>query len=301
MADNIKVHFVIDATSAGRTCSLYGADVHYCLFSILDHIKNKTSDQPMQVRNLKIKRAGMRHTIVDSGLFTFMFGAGRDGGDHTYESMREWMHRIVRFAHDNDIPNASWVECDVQRILSPEDAWSLRREMRELMGGRECMNVFHLPDGEDGFRRMVEFSDYIAISIPELRIYQPKTYKKTAHYMAMLARKLKPSIKIHLLGCTDRTMLTENRFCTSSDSSSWLGASRYGLATTCVRKDADSKKWHVDHYKASALAQAEEEIRAIGRRLGFELSDSAVTDSAKRMYEARLCKADYELCAGNQD
>lgn len=301
MADNIKVHFVTDAKSAGRTCALYGANVHYTLFSILDHIKGKTSGEDMTAPNLVINRAGMRHTIIDSGLFTFMFGAGKGQGDHTFESMREWMHRIVRFAHDNDVPNASWVECDVQRILGPEAAWKLRTEMRELMGGREVINVFHLPDGEEGFRKLVEFSDYIAISVPELRLYQSKTYKKTAHYMAVLARRLKPSIKIHLLGCTEYQMLSDNAFCTSADSSSWTYGTRYGFITHACRNSARHTSGNVNRYQPKSLIEACADIDAVSARLGIALTESARVDAAKRMLEARLCRADYELYAGNQD
>ena len=289
MADNIKVHFVV-GNSLGRIVPLKAANVQYMLFSALNFIEHRSSDQNMHTDSLHMVQAGFKHTIVDSGLFTMMFGSGK-GKDHDEGEIREWMHRIVRFSQDNDIPNASFVECDCQKIVGVEAAWRLRREMRELMPGREIINVFHLPDGEDGFRRLVEWSDYIAISVPELRISQPKGYRKNVHMLASLARRLRPEIKIHLLGCTEYQMLHDNRFCTSADSSSWSSPSRFGYL----------KGHHVDTMRREEIEQAKEECRTVARRTGLPLTQRSEEDAGRRLVEARWYRAQYELCAGNQD
>ena len=69
------------------------------------------------------------------------------------------------------------VEVDCQKILSPEIAWKFRKEMKRLLPDNRIINVFHLEDGKKGLDRLIDFSDYIAISVPELRIHKNRTYK----------------------------------------------------------------------------------------------------------------------------
>ena len=41
------------------------------------------------------------------------------------------------------------------------------------------INVFHIEDGQKGLDRLIEYSDYIALSVPELRILKKKEYLYT--------------------------------------------------------------------------------------------------------------------------
>lgn len=165
--NNVKIHFVL-SDGLRFAAILRAADVHYSLFSCYNYIRNKNSNQDMKLSQVREDNSGFKHVIMDSGLFTMMFGADNHA-PKTPEFMREWMHRICKFASQNKI-KASIVECDCQKLISPEFAWELRQEMKTLLPNNEIINVFHLEDGEQGFKRLVDFSDYIAISVPELRI-----------------------------------------------------------------------------------------------------------------------------------
>ncbi len=87
------------------------------------------------------------------------------------------------------------------------------------------INVFHKEDGQKCLDRLIEFSDYIAVSVPELRVLGQKNYtEKIVHYI----KNKKPSIDIHLLGCTENKLLKQLSFCTSADSTSHKAPARYG-------------------------------------------------------------------------
>jgi hemolysin-activating ACP:hemolysin acyltransferase len=120
------------------------------------------------------------------------------------------------------------VEVDCQKVLGVEKAWEYRMKMQEKVPNR-IINVFHIEDGQKGLDRLIEFSDYIAISVPELRFIGKKNYlNQIAHYI----KNKKPQIDIHLLGCTEKQKLKELNFCSSADSSSWISGVRYGQIET---------------------------------------------------------------------
>lgn len=293
---NVKVHFVI-SDQTRFPLILAAADVRYNLFSCYQYIKSKDSNQNMKIGRLFALDGPFKHSIMDSGLFTMMFGADSNG-EKTPEQIREWMHRIVAFVLQNNI-TASIVECDCQKLISPEYAWQLRREMRCLLPDKEIINVFHLEDGEVGFRKLVDFSDYIAISVPELRIAQPKTYKNTVCALSRMARKQKPSIKIHLLGCTEQYLLERNTFCTSADSSSWTGGVRFG---------SFDKKHHISQIKEEKREKAIATLKEEAIKYDIELSPNCFIQGTKAYnwmsnlyYEALYRKNQYRQWAGNQD
>lgn len=111
---------------------------------------------------------------MDSGLFTLMFGADKGKRDEAF--LYTWMLKLVDFVKETGF-KGTCVEVDCQKILSPEMAWSFRKEMKRLLPNNRIINVFHLEDGKEGLNRMIDFSDYIAISVPELRIHKSCTYK----------------------------------------------------------------------------------------------------------------------------
>lgn len=162
------------------------------------------------------------HVIQDSGLFTLMFGS--QSGKHPSSIINKWYDALVEFTLKNSI-GATCVEIDCQKILGVEEAWSFRERLSRDIPNR-IINVFHLEDGQKGLDRLIEYSDYIAISVPELRFAGKKNWtNKIARYI----KSKKPSIDIHLLGCTEQAMLSENKFCTSADSTSWIAGKRFGF------------------------------------------------------------------------
>ena len=79
---------------------------------------------------------------------------------------------------------ATCVEIDCQKVLGVEDAWYFRERMRRRLKNPQ-INVFHFEDGRRGLDRLIDFSSYIALSIPELRIIKPKTFRIPAIWRAI--------------------------------------------------------------------------------------------------------------------
>lgn len=74
------------------------------------------------------------------------------------------------------------VELDCQKVLGVREAWYFRERMKKLLDNPQ-INVFHFEDGMRGLDSMIDFSDYIALSIPELRIIKPKTFREDTRYL----------------------------------------------------------------------------------------------------------------------
>lgn len=290
MSSNIKVHFAGCDNGRIDLLALRAAKINYRLFSCYGFIKNKTLDKSFRVDNLVEMKMGFKHVIMDSGLFTMMFGSGA-GKEITKDAIYDWMLRIVSFVKANNI-RASVVECDCQKLISPEYAWELRKEMRSLLPNQEIINVFHLEDGKDGFNRLCEFSEYIAISVPELRKAQPKRFKESVCGLAKTARVIKPDIKIHLLGCTDNALLKNNRFCTSADSSSW---------SFFNRSSNDTYGYHRNQINDVGFNNAMKEIKIEARKQEVAMNEKQLIRAATSYIGASVSRKHYEKYAGKQD
>ncbi len=95
------------------------------------------------------------------------------------------------------------------------------------------INVYHLEDENPD--KLIKYSDYIAISIPELRLNVSKQERyKITSYIAKKAKSLNK--KVHLLGCTELKYLKDFRFCDSCDSTAWQSLFRYGGTTSLQGK-----------------------------------------------------------------
>lgn len=245
LGDNVKVHFVYNGGPEGIALDL--ASVQYRLYSCYDYIKSKKANESMKVNsesftNIMKDMSEKKHIIQDSGLFTFLFGSDANV-TMDYDAITNWQTKLTRFVLENKI-TASIVECDAQRLIGVEKTWELREKLRHDLPHNKIINVFHLQDDKESLNKLIDFSDYIAISVPELRIHKKGTYREDTHTLAKYIKSRKPSIDIHLLGCTEAKMLRDNDFCTSSDSSSWLGFVRYGTLQNRHMRDlnSDAKK-----------------------------------------------------------
>ena len=228
---NLKVHFAA-VENIDQLCSAKAAGVKYLLFTCFPLIAEKVGIktikigcgiQPIQIPSLLQKHS--RHTIMDSGLFTLMFGSHSGKKDATF--IEKWYDNLIGFVSEASF-KGTVVEVDCQKVLGVDAAWKFREKMRSDLENR-VINVFHKEDGQKGLDRLIEFSDYIAISVPELRFMGQKNYvPKIANYI----KSKKPSIDIHLLGCTEAKLLNELSFCSTSDSSSWTSSPRYGTIRT---------------------------------------------------------------------
>lgn len=250
IGQNIKVHFA-GAENVDFSTVLHDAGVNYFLFTVLPFIQDQFGIKWGRITNAKHLLPHVelpkisKHVIMDSGLFSIMFGACKNvNPDAAF--LRNYKDAICRFINENKAYNLTCVECDCQKLLGVELAWELREQMRKQIPNR-IINVFHFEDGKNGLNKLIDFSEYIAISVPELRLVKPKTYKEDTYKLACYIKERKPEIDIHLLGCTERKMLQRCKFCTSADSTTWQQINRYGgilgKRTKNINKEKVRQEW----------------------------------------------------------
>ena len=241
---------------------------------------------------IRVQDTVNRHVIQDSGLFTLMFGAGK-GQTQTLESLTEWQDKLIAFVQQNNL-RCTCVELDCQKVLGVREAWYFRERMKKLLDNPQ-INVFHFEDGMRGLDSMIDFSDYIALSIPELRIIKPKTFREDTRYLTHYIKNRKPEIDIHLLGCTDVKMIAQNSFCTSADSTSWLSGVKYGWF------DDGNQKAHINQFRKDLIEQRLSAVRTITEGRGLELTDKTLLYGARASLCATICKQKYTRAVGSQE
>lgn len=291
LGSNIKVHFA--GTDYDQRCitSLELAGVHYRLYTVFPAIIGKKPGDDFTDKSGVVKRQEkvFNHVIMDSGLFTLMFG-GQKGVKQTKQTLLEWQDKTFEFVKQNKI-TGTCVDLDCQKLLGVEEAWFFRKRMKDALPNRQ-INVFHYEDGKKGLDRLIEFSDYIALSIPEIRIIHPKTFREDTYRLASYIKERKPEIDIHLLGCTDKKMLQQNRFCTTADSSSWTGT--YRFATIQGKSTYDIKK--------SVYEEAEQRYKnAVERKVWESWTEKGRRLAVWELLSAEINKAVYTKFAGSQD
>ena len=169
--------------------------------------------------------------IMDSGLFTMMFGAGK-GKTYTKADLLAYTDRYIADMHTMDFRHTI-VEMDVHKILGMEHVQDFRDKFEKDWSVERTMFVWHLEEKVEGLRTLAKRYPYIALSVPELR-----RAASTVGPLIPCVKKLvgvalaaNPKVKIHLLGCTQsRAMQLPGVY--SCDSSSWLQASVYRWTTT---------------------------------------------------------------------
>jgi hypothetical protein len=295
---NLKVHFAgLENQDFAQVLHECGG-INYSLFTVFPFIANEVGIKPMKMKTCTIEspiylQNSSRHTIMDSGLFTLMFGA--HAGKRDYKFIDRWYNLIIQFVLQNQY-NKTVVEVDCQKILGVEKAWEFRERMKIDLPNNRQINVFHKEDGQKGLDRLIEFSDYIAISVPELRALGQKNYtSKLAHYI----KNKKPSIDIHLLGCTENKLLKELNFCSTSDSTSWQQVNRFGVLkyndgvkTMSARNSNISIDNLMDRYKERLVKILSKWMEVTPKRLDYY---------SKYAIAGELLKMQYTTYAGNQD
>ena len=138
---------------------------------------------------------------------------------------------------------------------------------------------------------MIEFAEYIAISVPELRIVKPKTYKEDTYRLASYIKEKKPEIDIHLLGGTEFEMVKRCRFCTSADSTSWVSCNRFGRILGN----------HVSELKGKRMEEVYKNSAKLLRDLDVEPNEKLIKYFSNYWVSAYLNRQKYIKYAGNQD
>lgn len=215
----MKIHFAgCDGIESDKVLIEHG--IRYRLNSYY-YLKKKKAFQPAYLNEFS-------HSIIDSGLFTLMFGAGsKIKIDRAY--IMKWVEDYINWINKHEWKNVSFVECDVQKKLSSYDAWEIRKEMKQRVKGGTVINVYHLEDENPD--KLIDFADYIAISLPELRfnVTDRERFNITKYIATKACLKGK---RVHLLGCTEKDYLKYFSFCFSCDSTSWTSPLRYGEIKT---------------------------------------------------------------------
>lgn len=286
---NLKVHFA-GAEVMNRFEALKELGIKYSLytaFPFLERAVLKTKKFPIMKGHLtsdfdipKYVIDNSKHVIQDSGLFTLMFGSHK--GDKTERIMDSWYNELVNFTLEHN-KGAAVVEVDCQKVLGVKKAWEYRKLMKNDLPNHRQINVFHKEDGQKGLDELIEFSDYIAISVPELRAIGQKKYVNTiAHYI----KNKKPSIDIHLLGCTEKKILNELSFCTSADSTSYIAGKRFGYI----------KGKHINRIKTEEILKicTKEQYDRI-RKMNNEINTNFL------ILSIYFCNKEYNEYAGIQD
>lgn len=196
----------------------------YVLFSYYHWNKLSPKDR---IEFERIFKNPKQEVICDSGLFTLMFGAGK-GGNYDLPYMIDYSKKYIALAKQFKIPNLTIVESDVHKLLGMEAVFELRKLYED--SGMKVLYVWHREEGIEGLYRMAERYDYIALSVPELRIICKGQLRYQDAVMDLL-RKLQRHVprlpRIHLLGNTVQETMEQN-IAYSCDSTSWLSGGRYG-------------------------------------------------------------------------
>lgn len=292
LPDNIKVHFA-GCEVQNQYIAAQKLGVSYGLFTCFPFVERMVFDKAlspimplkwMKEPNKDIPRyivKQMKHTIQDSGLFTLMFGSRK--GEKTEALINKWYDKLVEFTLEHGMP-CTCVEVDCQKVLGVEKAWEFRERIKRDLPQNRIINVFHLEDGQKGLDRLIEYSEYIAISVPELRFANKKRY---VYNIAKYIKQKKPSIDIHLLGCTELELLRKCNFCTSSDSTTWISGKRFGYIAGR----------HISTIKTEKIRQM----------VGDDIYNQILFYNKKEHNTNFLClsvdklKRDYQKAAGNQD
>jgi hypothetical protein len=195
--------------------------------------------------------------ILDSGLYSLMFGAHK-GKISTFDEYRDYAlkyrENVERWGWKHPI-----VECDVQRVLGVEECMRIREEVFSDYIGT-VIYVWHIPEGIEGLKALAK-NEYIALSVPELRVFYKtpssggvKVKRALAELLAIA--KEAGSRKVHLLGCTEADLLRLPAY--SADSTSWYSGGRFGNSYVLERGNLKGvsayspkfdawRKWIVEH------------------------------------------------------
>lgn len=294
LGENVKVHFA-GIEEEHFFAATKAANVNYALYSVFKFIDGKDKSDDLRLPHdhlIKVLNEHYRHVIQDSGLFTLMFGKGKNRTIN-HEYLKDWQDKLIKFVIQNQL-KCTCVEIDCQKVLGVQDAWYFRERMKEMLPNRQ-INVFHWEDGKDGLDRLIDFSDYIAFSVPELRIIKPKTYKMDAINLARYAKQKKPEIDIHMLGCTEYSMLKDIAFTTSADSTSWLSGVKYG------HFHDGNEKGHISQFRSDIMNQRKQEVERELKKRNVNLLEKTIWYSTRASICATICKQRYSGLAGSQE
>jgi hypothetical protein len=298
---NLKVHFAGAESLIRSNIMSDGAGVKYKLFTIFPFLLNKLNiKHGYQTNKVTYDEISLNnyntsnHCIQDSGLFSLMFGSHKGPKDSSF--IEKWYELLIETTLNGKF-NGTVVEVDCQKVLGVEKAWEYRMKMKKDLPNNRQINVFHKEDGQKGLDRLIEFSDYIAISVPELRALKQKNYTtQIAHYI----KNKKPTIDIHLLGCTENKLLKELSFCSSADSTSWVSFNKFGwFKYNDGVKTISIKKSNIDKTKFEKVYY--DRLKEIVFKSKIKVTDSILYFHSCDLMQLEYLLKQYSIYAGPQN
>lgn len=224
---NLKVHFA-GGDNLTMASILKEAGVNYVLGTIYSLIypSFKSGKISFDFTIPEYWKENFKSDILDSGIFTLIYGADKNK-TYTLSDFQRWQEILTQFVSQSQYRGFP-VEVDAQKIIGPTETWKLRETLKSALPNHQVINIWHAQDGQKGLDKLIEFTDYIAFSVQELRKLKSIDHKEYTIKMVNYIKNRKPEIKIHLLACTELKLLQELNFCTSSDSTSWLQVNKFG-------------------------------------------------------------------------
>jgi len=166
--------------------------------------------------------------IMDSGLYSFMFGAEK-GTLTTFADYQKYAVDYVAAMKDWGWKHAI-VECDVQRVLGVPETNKLRDEVFRP-SGLETIYVWHIPEGEEGLTKLAKQERRVALSVPEFRGVLGRglgPHKAIMQGLRLIREAQRADQRVHLLGNTERALVKAPLPADTCDSTSWLAGGQYG-------------------------------------------------------------------------
>lgn len=191
-----------------------------CTYWIL---KDGVKERWLQLHNKSVRNGAT--WIIDSGLFTMMFGSDSNR-EFTEQGLMEYAEGYLNTLRGFKY-NQTCVEMDVHKILGLDALGRFRKYMESNWDIDKTIYVWHLEEKPEGLQALAKRYPYIAISVPELiNAYGNKKGNIATREALKIALDANPNVKVHLLGTNSVGLLSCEGYY-SCDATSWQGGMRW--------------------------------------------------------------------------
>lgn len=169
-------------------------------------------------KNLKNRDVNkFKNFMADSGAFTAM-NAGKKIDEQYINDYIDWIKT-------NKIKN--YIEMDLDQIVGYDQTVKIRNKIEKEVG-YQSIPVWHKERGADGWKRMCDEYDYVAISLSRMtdssRWLMANNFEPLKWFMSEANKR---NCKVHALGCNSIDLLSRFHFYSCDSSTHTLGA-RFG-------------------------------------------------------------------------
>lgn len=229
---------IVPVDEVGGTTALRRSGHLRCLISCAAYKSDRVVD-----RAAELEEEGF-HVIVDSGIFTLLYGPARaeNPAARNDKLFSQWLRTIEDLAKVTK--RATFVEWDAQDVVGLNTIRQYRAAAENVAPGR-LMYVWHRADGAESLREHA--GRYVGITLRGDFGYRDNLVG-TAQSAARVLRSL--GARVHLLGVSSEKILFQLRgLFDTFDSSSWCAETRFGSP-----ESADPLERYLVYSKRHALA-----------------------------------------------